>query len=122
MSELEKLYGARDHFALFSLPVRFTLDRPELERRYLELARLTHPDFAGSDAEAQVQALELSARVNEAYGVLSDDLKRAEYLVTLGGCDVEETKLAPEMLEKVFELREALSLAQSVEDEAGAGQ
>lgn len=42
-----------------------------------------HPDRYGSQGENVVLlARELSGRVNEAYGVLANPLKRAEYIVS----------------------------------------
>lgn len=108
---------ARNHFELFGLPVQYQLDRQLLSTRYLELTRATHPDFAGSDPEAQLQAMELSARVNEAHTVLDDDLRRAEYLLELRGRRVGD-KVPPDVLESIFEMREALSLALSTDDDA----
>ena len=108
MSELERLLGAKNHFELFDLPVRFTLDRHFLGTKYLELSRATHPDLAGSGADEQLAAMQLSARVNEAFATLSDDLRRAEYLLQMQGGSAAESRLPPEALERVFELREAM--------------
>lgn len=120
MADLDSLLATRNHFELFSLPVRFNIDRKALDRTYLELTRATHPDFAGPDAEAQLRAMQTSARVNEAYAVLSDDLKRADYMLQFGGLPSGDVRLTPATLERIFELREALSLAQSSEDEQTA--
>ena len=100
---------ARNHFELFGLPVQYQLDRLLLSTRYLELTRATHPDFAGSDPEAQLQAMELSARVNEAHAVLDDDLRRAEYLLELRGGRVGDQAPA-DVLERIFEMRESLAM------------
>lgn len=124
MTDLQHLREAKSYFELFEIPRAYNIDRSAIETRYLELTRLTHPDFAGTDPEAQIQALELSARVNEAYATLTDDLRRAEYLLELHGQAVssERLRVSPETLERVFELREALSLAQSSDDEVGLGE
>lgn len=109
---LEQLSAAANHFSLFSLPVRYALEQRELEKRYLELTRLTHPDFAGPGEPEQLRALELSARINEAYATLSDDLRRAGYMLDLlGGAD-EEPSPPAELLERIFSLREQASEAQ----------
>lgn len=111
--------SARNHFELFGLPVQYQLDRQLLSTRYLELTRATHPDFAASDPEAQLQAMELSARVNEAHAVLDDNLRRAEYLLELRGGRPGD-KAPPDVLERIFEMREALSHALSTDGEAEA--
>lgn len=117
MDELEQLSQARNHFEFFSMPVQFVLDQPSFERRYLQLSRLTHPDFAGNDAEAQMAAVELAARLNEAHAVLGDDLRRAEYLLALrSGPTGEQTGLDAAMLERVFAMREALERARQCGD------
>jgi len=110
--DLQHATRAKNHFELFGLPVRYQLDRQVLSARYLELTRATHPDFAGTDAEAQLQAMELSAGVNEAHAVLDDDLRRAEYVLQLLGGSAGD-KISPDLLEQIFEMREMLSLALS---------
>ncbi|MFL5341155.1 MAG: Fe-S protein assembly co-chaperone HscB [Gemmataceae bacterium] len=96
------------HFERLGLPRRFSLDAAEVERQYLAGSRDVHPDFhqLGSTAE-QSASLELTARLNEAYAVLRDPFKRAEYLLTLeGGPTASEQKEMPaEFLEEVLELR-----------------
>src|SRR5437870_1297191 len=67
-----------DHFAFFGLERRFDLDEAALERAYLELSRLLHPDRA--KPKDRTRALALSAAMNAAYATLKDRLKRAEYL------------------------------------------
>ena len=97
-----------NHFERLGLPRRFSLDAAEVERQYLARSRDVHPDFhqLGSTAE-QSASLELTARLNEAYSVLRDPFKRAEYLLTLeGGPSASEQKEMPaEFLEEVLELR-----------------
>ncbi len=119
MSEFDRLSQTRNHFELFGLPVRFALDRQFLHSRYLQLTRATHPDMVGADPEKQIAAIELSARVNDAFATLSDDLKRAEYILQLRGSSLADVRLAPDTLEKIFELREEMETAQTVGDDEG---
>jgi len=112
---IDALARARNHFELFDLPVRFSLDRRLFESRYLELARATHPDFAPADQQAA--AISLLARINEAYAVLGDDLSRAKYILQLAGLDSD--RASPEAMARVFGLRERLSQAQSDDDSEG---
>lgn len=116
MASLYDIQSATDHFALFGLPRGFDLDRSRLESAYLQLARLTHPDFAGADPESQAQAMELSARVNEAYRILSDDLLRGVYLLEgMGESPGEGDQSLPDgFLESILELREELQSAQEI--------
>lgn len=52
--------------------------------------------------------MRLSAALNEAYGILSDPIRRAEHLMALwGGPDASmDKRLPPEFLEKMLEWRE----------------
>jgi molecular chaperone HscB len=97
-----------DHFDRLGLPRRFSLDGAAIEREYLARSRALHPDYhqLGSSAE-QAASVELSAALNEAYGTLKDDYKRAEYLHRLeGGPSASELKdVPPEFLEEMLELR-----------------
>jgi molecular chaperone HscB len=108
-----------DHFARFGLAPRWQLDRNELEDRYLEGSRRVHPDrHANADIATRRAALEHSAALNEAYAVLRDGVRRAEYLVKLGGIDLDSSDPAtgaphPEQgfLIEMIERREQLEQA-----------
>ena len=57
--------------------------------------------------------------VNEAYQTLSDDLKRAAYLLQLNGISIDEetdTKMDPMFLMDQMELRESLEMAETAAD------
>lgn len=93
----------RDHFERLGLPRRFRLDPAELERRFVAASRAAHPDHVGETAET----LEAAARVNQAYFILKDAWKRADYLLTLAGgpCAAEVNQPPLEFLEEMLELR-----------------
>jgi molecular chaperone HscB len=97
-----------DYFAVFGLDRRLKIDEAELQRKFYELSRQYHPDrFAGAPAAEQEYALEMTALVNDAYRVLKDPVKRAEYLLKREGFDIGEQRsnnVPPELLEEVFEL------------------
>ena len=106
-----------DYFDLLGLERRWRLDRTALERGYLERSQATHPDgFVGQDARAQRAAMEASSRLNAAYRALRDPVLRAEYLVKLGGVDLDSsdpTTGAPRpdqaFLIEMIDLRERLA-------------
>jgi molecular chaperone HscB len=110
----DQIENAKDHFELFGLERRFDLDEKKLQSNLLELARLTHPDHAGDDAEAQMRAMDLSAKVNEAHRALADPESRANYLLQLlGGPSKEQDRNLPKgFLEKMMMVREDLADAQ----------
>lgn len=104
--------GPADHFARFGLPRRFEIDRAALERRYFALQRALHPDrFAGRTDRERALSMRQSTALNEAWGVLGDPLRRAEYLLSLLGTTVNaETGNAPTdpaVLAEAMEDREA---------------
>jgi len=109
-----------DYFEVFGLPRRLRIDTAELQRRFYDLSRRTHPDFhQAAPAEEQARALEASARLNAAYRALRDPIARVDYLVRLEeGRETKEgagvkPKAPPELLEEMFEIQEALEHAQA---------
>lgn len=113
---------AANHFQRLGMPVAFELDPAILQSHYLAAARLTHPDLADPDEESQVQAMEQSAAVNEAYRILSDPTQRAEYLLhLLGGPSAQDDHSLPGgFLDHVLATREQLTEAEAAGHEAAA--
>ena len=99
-------------FELFAVPPRFAQDAAQLDARWKELQRQVHPDkFAAQGAAAQRVAMQWSARINEAYRLLKDPLKRAAYLCELNGAPIDaesNTAMPAEFLMQQMELREAV--------------
>jgi DnaJ-class molecular chaperone len=62
-----------DYYDTLSVPPEATLE--EIKKAYRRLALETHPDKNPGDAHAE----ERFKKINEAYGVLSDSSKRAQY-------------------------------------------
>lgn len=106
-----------DHFQLFDLPPRFTLDAEALDRAYRSVQAQVHPDrfAAGTAAEGRV-AMQWATRANEAYQTLKSPLKRAEYLCERAGVPIDaesNTAMPSEFLTQQLEWREALDDARS---------
>ena len=80
-------HGVReDHFAVLGVERRYDLDAGALEARYKDLSRKLHPDkFAKADPRARRAALQRTVQLNDAWRALKEPLKRAEYLLELGG-------------------------------------
>ena len=110
-----------DYFIFFHLPRRLNVDIAGLEREFYALSRKLHPDVnAGHDSREREWSLEQSSRLNDAYRVLKDPIRRTEYLLKLEGVELEgQSKAAteesrktgekkqivpPDLLEEVFEL------------------
>ncbi|KAI0206252.1 Co-chaperone Hsc20 [Astrocystis sublimbata] len=96
---------------------RFRIDVRALRREFLRLQAGAHPDLHPPEMKARAQAT--SARINEAFTTLENPLLRAQYLLSLRGCDVAGDETAkvedPELLMLVLETRESIEEA---EDEA----
>ncbi len=109
-----------DHFARLSAPRRFDVDLAALQKNFLEQSRSLHPDFWRGKSEAEhAQAQRAAAALNEAYGVLRDEFKRAEYLILLlGGPGPNDDKSVPNgFLMEVFKLKGAIPKAKAAGDE-----
>lgn len=103
----------KNYFALFGLPVSFSVDSAGLEAGWKRMQRTVHPDrFARADDAQKRLALQWSTLINEAYAVLKDPLRRAEYLCSLAGVSVDahsNTRMPEDFLELQLRLREELS-------------
>lgn len=110
-----------DYFRLLNVPRQYDLDAQRLRQAYLNLSRAIHPDrFAGRSDDAARLSLRVSSQINRAYEVLSDPLRRAEYLLELsGGRPASEDKnVSPEVLAETLELREEIDVARASGDRA----
>lgn len=98
----------RDYFTFFGLPRKLVVDTADLQTRFHSLSRQYHPDrFARRPAPEQQFALDATALLNDAYRILRDPVRRAEYLLSQEGFDIGEQRskdVPPELLEEVFEL------------------
>ncbi len=108
-----------DYFTLFNLPQAYEVDLTSLAPRYQELQRQYHPDrFSTASESEQLQAIQKTATINDAYQTLKHPLKRAEYLLGLHGIDVQNEQCTMHdtaFLMEQLELREQLdNIAQGV--------
>jgi molecular chaperone HscB len=106
----------KNYFDLLGLDQRFALDPADLERAYLRLQQVVHPDrYVGAGDTQRRLALQLAAQVNQAHQVLKKPSSRAGYLCELAGVDVgleNNTAMPRDFLMLQMEWRETL-------DEAG---
>jgi molecular chaperone HscB len=104
---------SKNHFELFGLPVGFVIDTTELAERYRELQRVVHPDrFASATDQERRISLQQATRVNEAFEILRNPLRRAAYLLELHGeaGPAQPGAIADSaFLTEQLELREALA-------------
>ena len=110
----------QNHFELFHLPQRFTVDMAALEKAYHEVQNQAHPDkfTQASSAERRV-AMQWATRANEAYKTLKNPFQRAAYLCELNGVDLQtesNTSMPREFLMQQMEWREELDDAKAAKD------
>lgn len=115
--------GQADHFTRLGLDPSFELDESDLQQKYFGLQRDLHPDrFARRSERERAISMQQSTSINEAFETLKDPLRRAEYLLKLGGVTVNaETGNLPtdlEVLAEAMETREALMEAESADEVA----
>ncbi len=105
--------SGKNHFLLFSLAESYQLDLELLTKNYHLLQQQVHPDkFANGSARERLLAVQYTSIVNEAFETLKSPLKRAAYLLSLRGMDVEkvdQADLTPAFLMQQIELREQLA-------------
>ncbi|MCH9753870.1 MAG: Fe-S protein assembly co-chaperone HscB [Alphaproteobacteria bacterium] len=109
-----------NYFKVLGLDKSFVVDFVKLEKSYLEKQSLFHPDkFLTKDEPERIKALENTILVNKAYNSLKSDISRALHLLELEGLeiDLEENIIdIPEVLSEIFEERESLESANSIDD------
>jgi molecular chaperone HscB len=93
----------KNHFQTFAISVDFAVDADTLEQKYFEFQKNFHPDKSDQ--------IEASIKINEAYEILKNPLKRAAHILQLNGIDVENDEIAPKVdqatLLEIFEMRES---------------
>lgn len=107
----------------------FTLDLRALRREFLQLQARAHPDLHPPELKHKAEAL--SSRINDAYKTLQDPLRRAVYILSLNGVDVEseaereslgDAQGDQELLMVVLEARELIEEAQEEQELEGLKQ
>ena len=110
----------QNHFDLFQLPARFTLDAGALDAAYRDVQGQVHPDrFINATAAEKRVAMQWATRANEAYQTLKNPQKRARYLCELHGVDLQtesNTAMPLDFLMQQMAWREALGEARAAKD------
>jgi molecular chaperone HscB len=112
----------QNHFDLFQLPERYTIDLAALDAAYRDVQGQVHPDrfVNATDAEKRV-AMQWATRANEAYQTLKNPQKRARYLCELNGVDLQtesNTAMPMDFLMQQMAWRETLGEARADKDVA----
>jgi molecular chaperone HscB len=113
----------QNHFQLFHLPQRFSLDLAALEAAYHQVQNQAHPDrFVHAGGAEKRVAMQWATRANEAYRTLRQPLPRARYLCELNGIELQtesNTAMPAPFLLRQMEWREALDEVRAQRDDAG---
>ena len=113
-----------DYFALYNISPTLSPDAAAVRKRYYELSRQYHPDrIPAGDAKAQIEALRMSAQVNEGFRILGDEDARLGYVLLREGVLVadEQYKLPPAFLMEMMELNEAVGEGAGADQGEAAG-
>jgi molecular chaperone HscB len=98
-----------DYFEVFGLPRALTIDPSTLEKTFHQLSRKYHPDYFTTAPQAErVQAVRMTALINDAYRTLRNPVTRVEYLLALEGFKPDGSKVPQSLLMEVFEINEQL--------------
>ena len=117
---MQSLAPDQNYFELFGLTPGFDIDATALHGAQQRLQASCHPDryVGGSDADRRA-AMQMTSLVNQAYSTLRDPVKRARYLLKLGGARLpedSETTSDSEFLIEQLELREAVEACREAGD------
>lgn len=112
--------SAVDHFQRLGIERGFDVDVAAIDRLYFDLQRQLHPDrFATKAPKEKALSQQQATALNDAYEILKNPLKRADYLVHLLGVDVlpEGCSLVQDqsILMEAMEMREKLMTADTME-------
>ena len=113
-----------DHFAVFALPRRLTIDLADLEQRYYALSRRLHPDrYSDRPPAEQDASMRMTALVNRAYRTLKDPVQRALYWLELHGESLgrDNERVPPALAARVFEVQEQLEEMRAARSTAADG-
>jgi molecular chaperone HscB len=96
-----------DYFEVFGLSRALAIDPATLEKTFHQLSRKYHPDyFTTGSASDRVQAVRMTALINDAYRTLRNPIRRVEYLLSLEGLKPDGSKVPQSLLMEVFEINE----------------
>lgn len=98
-----------NYFEVFDLPVQFRIPQKELNQRYIQLQKQSHPDYFGqADEQQRAEALERSSLINNAYRTFKNEDETIQYVLQIKGLlsEGEAYSLPPDFLMQVMELNE----------------
>lgn len=82
-----------NYFELLEIDLTYDIDLKILNHQYFLMQKKYHPDRAKEPSEKAVN-LSISTDLNKAYSTLLDPLKRAEYILSLNGININNADLS----------------------------
>ncbi len=118
----EKLQASHitDPFVIYGLEPSFDVDMAALEHKYFALQMQFHPDkFVTKSEQEKLHASQISMNINDAYQLLSDPIRRADYLLVqqdFSSIQQESNvQISPILLMEQMEQREKLEQANDMQ-------
>ncbi len=114
-----------DIYTLYNITPAPLIDKIAVKKKYLELSRIHHPDFAdSSDEQSMNAALEYSSNINKAYKIFNNASLSIQYYLQFKQVIVEDEKypLPPDFLMDMMDINEELEEAKSSNDEHAIGE
>ena len=83
----------KNFFELFNIEIAVDVNKSELDEKVKVLQNKFHPDkfSSGSDFEKRL-ALQISSHINDGYKILSDIVRRIEYILKINNFVKDESK------------------------------
>lgn len=107
-----------NYFELLQLKQSYKIDPNILRQQYLLMQQKFHPDQA--EASFKKEYIEKSMLINEAYKILTDDYKRAEYLLKINNIELSDqalnSHLTPQELEEILTQHEIIDEMKQIVD------
>lgn len=84
-------------FEIFKYKTEYSIDLETLESDYVDLMAKNHPDNFSDNGNEMLAQASFCVKINEAYSVLKDDIKRGILLLELNGfyLDGEKKNITP---------------------------
>ncbi len=108
--KIQPLNEHSDYFAMFGLESAYELDPANLRKPFYELSKKFHPDFYSQMTNSeQIIARDNTAYLNTALKVLSDPIKRADYLLSILSGSTKSNPTPPQdLFDEILEVGEYL--------------
>ncbi len=85
----------KNPFEIFSIPIQFSIDTKEVDRRFLELQKLHHPDSPNPNAQKSLD-------VTHSYSCINSEISRGEAILKIFNTPIDSVNLPLGFIEKTF--------------------